>query len=147
MKQKQNPQETMKRSTLSHYWRLLDVFSRNVVILSGRGGMGGSGCSPDFLRSKLKASCSEAVVWGGGGSKIWNLWNKKKSKSTLVADKTKPKPVASAAPHPITPVKNIGVKMVEWGMRYCPITTTAYGRKLAQNAGIREGDLLQMLHS
>ena len=49
-----------------------------------------------------------------GGGKLENLRNKKKSpKSTLLADnargltttkQTKPRPVASAAPHPITPV-------------------------------------------
>ena len=50
----------------------------------------------------------KGLIWG---EKLENFWNKKKPKSTLLADNTqglkttkqKPRTIASAAPHPITP--------------------------------------------
>ena len=59
-------------------------------------------------------------LWGGG-VKLENLWNKKKPKSTLLADnkqglittkQTKPKPVASRAPHSITPAGDGGKQWI-----------------------------------
>ena len=46
----------------------------------------------------------------GGGVENWKIYETKKPKLTLLADNpqgliTKPRPVASAAPHPITPEK------------------------------------------
>ena len=66
----------------------------------------------------------DVCVWGGGGGKIEKFKKKKKSpKSTLLADNTrglvttkqaKPRPVASAAPHPITPTYGGGGARIEY---------------------------------
>ena len=66
------------------------------------------------------------AAWGGGGVKLENLWNKKRPKQTLLADntwglitkkQTKPRPVASAAPHPITPTNKAQAS------RFCSTTS------------------------
>ena len=57
-----------------------------------------------------KALIVKEITILGGGGKLENLWEKKKKpKSTFLANnteatkQTKPRPAASAAPHPITP--------------------------------------------
>ena len=88
-----------------------------------RGGGDPKSISPILLRGDIvmrgrRLWCLEHE---GGGSKMENLWNKKKHKSTLLADnntrglkttkQTKPRSVASAALHPIIWLMNTGGKV------------------------------------
>ena len=67
-----------------------------------------SGTNPDTLYWGILRLSAQREL-GGGGVKMGNLWNKKAQinsvdniRGLITTKQTKPRPVASAAPHPIT---------------------------------------------